>query len=212
MRPWFSNVGACLRTQSRAFSRLRKDTSGTTAIEFAMVAAPFFFFAFAIMGIGLQFFTINSLEHGVESAARKIRTGQVQAGKTVGEVTTPYTNQEFKQMVCDEAGAYIECNDKLIIHMSSGTEWTDVTLTPCLTNGVLTASSGLSSDNVTTKTGGASSVVLVTACYRWDLGGDLWQVFWNLLVTGAWSQGEEAKVAGPVVIQAVATFRTEPYN
>jgi Flp pilus assembly protein TadG len=194
-----------------ALSRWRSDERGTTAIEFGMVAAPFFLFAFAIMGIGLQFFTINALEHGVESAARKIRTGQLQAGQTINGEPVAYTNQDFKDMICEEAGSYIDCGSKLVIHMSSGAEWADVNTTPCVTAGNLTPSTGNSTDAVTTKTGGASQVVLVTACYEWDLGGMMWQTFWNMLVTGAWGDGA-AKTADKVIIQGVSTFRTEPYN
>src|SRR3990172_811713 len=124
-----------------ALSNWRSDERGTTAIEFGMVAAPFFLFAFAIMGIGLQFFTINALEHGVESASRKIRTGQVQAGQTIDGANVPYTNQDFKEMVCDEAGSYISCDDKLVIHLTSGTEWSEIETTPCVTGGNLTPAS-----------------------------------------------------------------------
>lgn len=207
-----SQASARIAARCSALAGFKADQRGTTAIEFGMVAAPFFLFAFAIMGIGLQFFTMNALEHGVESAARKIRTGQIQAGQTVNGANQPYTNQEFKQMVCDEAGSYIDCA-KLIVHIDSGEEWADVAITPCLTSGSLTPSGGNSGDAVTTKTGGASQVVLVTVCYQWDLGGTMWQNYWNLLATGAWADdGDTAQTADIVVMQAVSTFRTEPYN
>ncbi len=207
----FSKSQGRMRARLRTLPGWRSDDRGTTAVEFAIVAAPFFLFAFAIMGVGLQFFTINAMEHGVESAARKIRTGQLQGGKTVNGAPVAYTNQEFKEMICEEAGSYIECGSKLIVHMSSGAEWADVETTPCLTGGALTAMAGNSTDAVTTKTGGASQVVLVTACYEWDLGGTFWQSFWNILESGVWGGGTP-KDAGKIVIQAVSTFRTEPYN
>jgi Flp pilus assembly protein TadG len=204
----------------------RADDRGTTAIEFAMVAAPFFLFAFAIMGIGLQFFTINALEHGVEAAARQIRTGQMQGGKSDGDGgTVPNTIQDFKNLVCSEAGSYISgeldesnncTNDKLVLHISSGASWSDVSATPCLdADGNLTAMDAEAGDDINSKTGGSSQVVLVTACYQWDLGGDFWNAFWNLLVTGPWSNHDKTrseKHGDKVVIQAVSTFRTEPYN
>lgn len=191
----------------------RSDQRGTTAIEFAIVGAPFFLFAFAIMGIGLQFFTINALEHGVESAARQIRTGIMQTGYSDPDSGdhVDYTIEDFRTLVCSEAGSYIDCDENLVIHIDSGAEWSDITVTPCLTSGTLTTSTGNPTDSISTKTGGASEVVLVTACYQWGMGGTLWQVFWNLLVTGAWGSGS-AKTADKVVIQSVATFRTEPYN
>ena len=44
-------------------ARFRADRRGTTAIEFGFVAAPFFLLMLGIMTIGLQFFTIHSLEN-----------------------------------------------------------------------------------------------------------------------------------------------------
>jgi hypothetical protein len=168
--------------------------------------------AFGIMGIGLQFFTINALEQGVSSAARKIRTGSAQTGTIVEGQTDDTTLANFKQLVCDESGSYISCNSKLVIHVQSAAEWADIVPVNCVTSGNLTPQTGADSDKLVDYTGGANQVVLVTSCYEWDLGGEMWQKFWNLLAAGAWSHGEEANEAGKVIIQAVTTFRTEPYE
>jgi Flp pilus assembly protein TadG len=200
---------------ARPFLRLRSagalwrwgaDRRGTTAIEFAFVAAPFFLLILGIMTVGLHFFTLNSLEHGVEAAARKIRTGQAQqSGMTLGD---------FRQLVCDEAGSYIKCNSNLVVHIKSGTTFTDLDPpTPCLTNGNLTASAGSATSPVSNSSGTASATVLVTACYQWDLGGSLWQGIWNLLTVGPWAKaGSTPQSAGKIVLQAATTFRTEPYQ
>lgn len=193
-------------------TRWRSDDRGATAIEFGMVAVPFFLFAFAIMGVGLQFFTINALEHGVESAARQIRVGIMQKGYESSGSHVDYTLDDFRDLVCSESGSYIQCDENLVIHIKSDDEWVSGLVTPCMTGGSLTPATGNSSDAVTTKTGGAGRVVVVTACYEWSLGGDLWQVLWNLLVTGAWGTGTAAKTADKIVIQSLATFRVEPYE
>ena len=76
-----ANAAFRSRTLSRvamACRRWQRDDRGATAIEFAMVAMPFFMFCFGILGVGLHYFSTNSLEHAVEAAARKIRTGQAQ--------------------------------------------------------------------------------------------------------------------------------------
>ena len=132
-----------------------KNREGTTAIEFGLVALPFFLFAFGIMLVGMKYFTENALEHAVESAAREIRTGQAQkAGKTL---------TDFRNMVCTEAGSYITCDGKLVVHVQSGTDWSDITPTPCLTGGSLTPSSGVGTDPLADSSGDASAVV---ACDR----------------------------------------------
>ena len=194
-------------------SRLRRDKRGTTAIEFAMVAGPFFLLAFGIMGIGLQFFTINALEHGVEMAARKIRTGQAQTGHVLTGQTLPTTRANFKTLVCNESGAYIKCDSNLIIHLQSAADWSNITPVSCLTAGAMTPAAGSDADLLTTVSGGASQVVLVTACYNWELGQGLWQSYWSLLTSGAWnSAGDTHAAAGLSVIQAATAFRSEPYE
>ncbi len=101
---------------------LRNDR-GSAAVEFALVAVPFFMFILGIIGVGLFFFTSNSLEHGVEAAARQIRTGQAQNNKT--------TVATFKQLVCDAAGSYINCNNVRVLVQHAST-WSGITPQSCI--------------------------------------------------------------------------------
>ena len=169
-----------------------KDKKGVTAIEFAMVALPFFMFTFGVIGISLHFFTQNALEHAVGTAARKIRTGQAQKSET--------TVAEFKQMVKEEAGPTIDIN-KLQVHMQSGDQWTEVTPTSCLNAaGEQASGTGNPTDAVGDHSGGAGKVVMVKVCYEWEMAKVL--PFLDF--------GQAANGAG--VIQASTTFRTEPYE
>jgi len=172
--------------------RWGRDSQGTTAIEFAVVALPFFFFSFGIMGLGLHFFTSSALENAVEQAARKIRTGQAQKeGKTLND---------FKNMVCTAATGYIKCDTSLRVHIQSGANWSNIVPRPCLSNGALNSSAGSSTDLVSSASGGASQAVLVTVCYEWTLAQKL-----PFLMMGDLANGS-------ALIQASSTFRTEPYQ
>lgn len=186
---------AAPKTKAKSHSFLKRwgrDTEGATAIEFALVAMPFFLFAFGILGLGLHFFTNNALEHAVDTAARKIRTGQAQKeGKTLAQ---------FKQMVCDAGVGYIKCDSSLKIHVQSGANWSNIVPRPCITNGSLTASAGQDADALSGSSGEASVAVLVTACYEWSLAQKL-----PFLLMGDLANGS-------ALIQASAVFRTEPYK
>jgi Flp pilus assembly protein TadG len=57
------------------FARLRRDRSGSAAVEFAMIAAPFFLLLFAMIEVAAVFFTGTVLENAVLETARQIRTG-----------------------------------------------------------------------------------------------------------------------------------------
>jgi TadE-like protein len=178
---------------SSKVGRWLRNNSGTTAIEFAIVALPFFMFVLGILGFGLYFFTVTSLEHGSEDAARKVRTGQAQkSNMTVGE---------FKQLVCDAAGSYIECG-KLHVLIQHASTWKEIQPQPCVgANSSMAASTGDSGDVLYDYTGGSSEVVLVTLCYQWDLARTF-----EFLKLGAGADG-----TGAAILQAATAFRVEPY-
>ena len=171
--------------------RFKRDRKGVVAIEFALVALPFLFFVFGIIGSGLYFFTDNGLQNAVETAARKVRTGQAQrTGMTVEQVRTEICNN----------GTFLDCS-KLRVLLQKGSDWSSITPQGCVSNtGTLVNSSGNASDPLENYAGGAGEVVLVTACYEWDLAQ-------SVSFLGFSEMGN-----GSTLIQAAATFRTEPYQ
>jgi Flp pilus assembly protein TadG len=192
MPPKFSNRTSRLRRPNAP--AWVKDEQGVSAIEFAIVATPFFLFVLGLIGVGLYFFTMSSLSYGVEAAARQIRTGQAQkAALNVGQ---------FKSLVCAAAGSYINCS-KLSVLVQSGDTWSVITPQACVdSNNNMVASTGTSSDAISTYAGVASKVVLVTLCYQWDLA----QTFSYLKL------GKNADGSGSAIVQAATAFRTEPYS
>ncbi len=80
----------------------RENKKGTTAIEFSLAGVPFILMIIGILEMSLMFTAQNLLESSTNSAARLIRTGQVQQGG--GE-------SAFSDAVCDLAGILIPCGD-----------------------------------------------------------------------------------------------------
>ncbi|WP_439544123.1 TadE/TadG family type IV pilus assembly protein [Hyphomicrobium sp.] len=169
-----------------------------TSIEFAMVAAPFFFLVLSIMTIGTQFLTMHSLENGVSEASRKIRTGEAQ--------TAGLNRGAFRQLVCSSAGSMISCDTHLVVHVKSATSFAGLVPPPtCTTNGNLTPAAGSATDALSASTGQENMKVIVVACYNWEAGVGLWQVLWNLV-------SPTPPVQGKTVLSAAAVFQTEPYK
>ncbi len=168
--------------------RLRSDTEGATAVEFAMVIGPFLALLFGIIAVGLFFFTTFSLENAVDQASRVIRTGQAQqAGMTA---------QQFKEKVCEFVPGHIDCNGKIQVNVKSFANSADIQpndMPKCLNN------DGTMKNSADYIPGGSSVVVLVWLCYEWDMAKF---PFINL--------GDMAN--GSRLIQATTTFRTEPYT
>ena len=69
--------GATRRPFPRAFFRCRK---GATAVEFALVAAPFLALLVGILQSALVFFASRVLDEVTEEASRNLMTGQAQQG------------------------------------------------------------------------------------------------------------------------------------
>jgi Flp pilus assembly protein TadG len=144
-----------LRSAAQVLARLRGNKSGATAVEFAMIAAPFFFLLFAMIEIGAVFFTGTVLENAVLESAREIRTGQAQ--------TSGMTLAGFRSEVCDRIAVIGNC-DRLEI---------DVRVFPDFGN--VDQNSPIQGDG-TLETGGfgwdpgsAGDIVLVRVFYRWSL-------------------------------------------
>jgi Flp pilus assembly protein TadG len=168
---------------TRAFAR-RQD--GAAAVEFALVATPFFALLFAIMETALVFFAGQTLEAAASDSARLIMTGQAQSGG--------YDNASgFKQQVCAHVSGLFNCND-IQVDVKKYTSFGSYTQADPVTNGQLD----------TTKLGydssGPGEIVVVTLYYQWPiyvslLGNDLADLNngYRLLV-------------------ATAVFRNEPFG
>lgn len=81
-----------------------KDRRGVTAIEFGLIATPFFFMLIGIIEMALMFTSQSLLEASTTQAARQIRTGQIQ--QAGGDM-----EQAFRTLVCDFAEVLIPCDD-----------------------------------------------------------------------------------------------------
>mgnify|MGYP001344802319 FL=1 len=95
------------------FARLRRDDSGATAVEMALIAAPFFAILFAIVQIGFRFFVAEALDTAVAEASRRIMTGQVQGNAAI---TTPAQFRD--QVLCNATNrilpSFMDCNKVVV--------------------------------------------------------------------------------------------------
>ncbi|HXE01094.1 MAG TPA: TadE/TadG family type IV pilus assembly protein [Hyphomicrobium sp.] len=173
-----------------SLQRLQREEDGATAVEFAIVATPFLMFIFALIGCAFYFFMMNSVEKGMDQSGRLIRTGQA--------VSTKMTVNQFKQKICDGAGQWINCS-KLQIFVDHYPNWGAVASQPCIKNNVVTQNPAPGSDLIAIYSGGASDIVIVTACYKWDFTSKL--PFFKI---GNMTDGS-------MMMQTATAFRSEPY-
>ena len=100
-------VAVALRSLKSRLSpkRFRRDENGAVAVEFGMVALPFFALLFSIIEISLSFFSNQILETAVSEASRLIMTGQAQ--------NSGMTALQFRTAVCDHLPAMFDCENNL---------------------------------------------------------------------------------------------------
>jgi len=142
----------------------------------------------------LNFLASTSLEYGAEAAGRKVRTGEADKGDmSVGD---------FKNVACTAAGTYINCS-KLAVLVQHAATWSGISPQSCTdSNGNMVTSTGSSGELISKYSGGASEVVLVTLCYKWDLASSF-----AFLKLGTGPGG-----SGPAMIQASSAFKSEPFE
>ena len=167
--------------------RFARDDRGATAVEFALVATPFFLMMFALFEYALIYLVTVSLEGATTEVARRIRTGEFQKQQ--------YTAADFKSQVCANMGwLESQCPSSLYVDARTfGTFSGDASPQP---------TSGGKFDQTQLKfdVGGPGTIVLVTTFYQWKL------------LTPALQAGFSNMTGGIDVISARAAFRNEPYT
>jgi Flp pilus assembly protein TadG len=169
------------RARGGLMRRFTRDQEGAAAVEFAIIVIPFLMLIFAIFELGLVFLVSMTLENAVSNVDRKIRTGEFQASATSNKAA-------FLDAVCKEM-AWLESSCPSAISL-------DVRVLPSFTgtNGVSRPTGETCWDP-----GGAGSIVLVRAYYKWP-------VITPLL------QGAVAGSGGDRELSFTNVFTNEPYN
>lgn len=91
----------------RTARRLARSDDGAAAIEFAILAFPYFLIVFAIIETFIAFTGEQLVTNAVDTMARKLRTGQITFG--MGR-TTDMNEKQFRTEFCNEISILITCS------------------------------------------------------------------------------------------------------
>ncbi|BAM90113.1 conserved hypothetical protein [Bradyrhizobium oligotrophicum S58] len=143
------------RNACRAFV---SDNRAATAVEFALVAAPFLALIIALIQTFLVFFAQQLLESVVQQSARMVMTGQVQA--------QTLTQDAFKQqVVCKKILIFFDCNG-VMIDLQVANAWSSAnTAMPTLTFD----SKGTVTNTWQYNPGNAGDIVVLRVMYVWPV-------------------------------------------
>jgi Flp pilus assembly protein TadG len=165
--------------------RFAVDKRGATAVEFGLVATPFFALLFAIIEVAMVFFGGQILEKATQDASRKILTGQAQLAN--------FDATAFKNEVCSNLQIIFTCAN-VYVDVKNYTQFSNVSITKPIDSGGNFNSTGFGYSP-----GNASDIVVVRVMY-------LWQLF----VPGLGFNLSDVS-GNKKLLMATAVFRTEPY-
>ena len=141
----------------RAFSRRRflKSDAGTTAIEFGLLALPFFAIIGAIFETAVVFFASQVLDAAVNDSSRLIKTGQAHVAN--------YTAASYRSAICQSLYGLFDCA-QLRIKVSPVANFTGANI-GATTDPITGAWTFAESYNH----GAGDSIILVEAYYKWPI-------------------------------------------
>ena len=184
----------------RTVRRFARKEDGATAIEFGIVAAPFFALLFAILETAFVFFAGQTLETAAADSARLIMTGQAQ--------TQGMGQSAFKEAVCARIFGLFDCQNGVHIDVKTYPSFAAIDLSNPLD------ANGNFQNNQTYQPGVAGDIVVVRLFYQWPIYVSLLQNMTGnkrLLVATAAFRNEPFG-ATPPTRPAIESFRHEKFR
>lgn len=135
-------------------TRWVRKKEGSTAIEFSLMAIPYVMLTVGIIEMSIMYASASLLEGATGSAARMIRTGQIQ------QATSEDPETMFRDAICSYATVLINCND-VQIEVSTMDSFSDFSGPSYDADGNL--------NNQGFAAGGVSDRVLIRVAYRYSM-------------------------------------------
>lgn len=197
------NKSPVQRRGGRGLRDFVRSRDGTAAIEFALLAIPYFLIVFAIIETFVAFTAEQVISNAVDTLSRQVRTGQITAANT--------TQQQFRQAFCNEIAVLITCSStevatpsSLYLDVESYTSFASMPTT--IPRQSSTAPySDLNTSGLAFAPGGAKTLNMVRAYYRWQIITDLLRPYLSNI------RPSDGSMPTTYLIVATAAFQNENY-
>ncbi|MHA7969354.1 TadE/TadG family type IV pilus assembly protein [Rhizobium sp. CAU 1783] len=195
------------RRRRPLWRRMLKSRDGAAAIEFAILAIPYFLIIFATIETFVAFTAEQLVSTAVNNLARELRTGNITYN--LGR-STDMTNVQFRAAFCDEVSILITCSDAEIATPSQ--LYLDVRTFPTfgdIPTSIPRVSSAQFADidpsSFAFTPGGAKSINMVRALYRWKVMTDLVRPYITTI------RPADGSMPTDFLIVATTAFQNEAY-
>ena len=178
-------------------SRFLRDRSGSTVVEFAILAIPFSLLVFAILESCISFAGQEVLANATDDIARQVRTGQLKKADV--------TEAKLKQMICDRLQIMVgnDCQSSLLVDLRQYTTFADAANAKFrIVNGDIELTQGGKKDpqQFSINPGLSMSKNMLRVFYKWPV------------MTDFMAKSMANLNGGKTLHFATATWQNEPYN
>jgi Flp pilus assembly protein TadG len=166
-------------------ARLRDCRKGATAVEFGLIAVPFFALLMAILQTGLVFLAQEQLQTATSQAARLIMTGQAQK--------QGLSASQFQQDVCGNTVAMLSCSG-IYVNVQKFSTFSGMTMLNPVSGG------NFNNAAMNFNAGGPGDIILVQTFYQWPV------------IPGLLGLNLSNMNGNNLLLVGTAVFRNEPYQ
>ncbi len=195
----FRNSVKYFRSFAGEISRFAGARRAATAVEFALIAAPFLATLIAILEVTIFLFAQQVLQNAATEAGRLFMTGQAQNSFTANNETT--TQQQVTQLqndICPMVSALFNCQS-LMVNVQSYANFSSANASePALTFNGPNGTGGVS-NTWSFVPGTPGQVMVVQLIYQWPI------------VSGPLGYVLSSLGNGSTEMMGVSAFRVEPY-
>lgn len=191
----------------RLLPRISRSRDGAAAIEFTLLAIPYFMIVFAIFETFIAFTGEQLVSNAVDTMARQLRTGQITVGLSL---TTDKDRDQFRTLFCDEISILIKCSSeeiktpsKLFLDIRSFTDFASIPK-----NYTMSEQNGnvdLDTSQFQFNPGGPSTINMFRAYYKWQIITDLVRPYISNVKLG--TDGSQSYF----LIMATTAYKNEAY-
>ena len=184
------------------FRALVRSRDGTAAIEFALLAIPYFLILFAILETFVAFIAEQVVSNAVDTMSRQIRTGQITATNT--DMT------KFRQAFCNEISVIIKCSTSEIatpanLYLDVESFATFANIPTTIPRVSTAAGADIDPSGFKFAPGGAQTTNMVRAYYRWQVMTDLLRPYLTNI------RPTDGSMPTTFLIVATSAFQNENY-
>ncbi|PLK70467.1 pilus assembly protein TadG [Rhizobium sp. TH135] len=196
------------RPRFRLWRKLARSRDGAAAIEFAILAIPYFLIVFAIIETFVAFAAEQLVTNAVNTLGRQLRTGQITY--QLNRVDTDMDVTKFRRAFCNEVNIMIQCSESEITTPSKlyidARTFASFAAIPKTIPRVSTASyADIDPTSFKFTPGGPSTINMLRAYYRWQVITDLVRPYITTI------RPADGSMPSDFLIVATTAFQNENY-